>query len=62
MFALFNANARIIDKEKMERLSRMLFEEARQTLSNEKLEEKLASISLTTLSASSKESKILDFT
>jgi hypothetical protein len=31
----------------------MLFEEARHTLSNEKLEEKLASISLTTLRVSS---------
>ena len=53
VFALFQAIVRIVDKEKRDKLSRMLFDEARQTVSGEKLEEKLAFISLSSIGASS---------
>jgi len=52
VFAVLRAKARSIDKVKRDALSRMLFEESRQTVLGEKLEEKLAAISLNSTSVS----------
>jgi hypothetical protein len=54
VFALLTTKARCIDPIKRDALSRILFEESRQAVSGDKLEEKLATVSLGSTTVSSK--------